>query len=430
MSPAEEAQQEAAVFEDDDEDYSDMSDDSEDDDDDDSQAALPPPPTQPQPELASPACADLNASASSHDAAIPNPNSVHKLNDIQLDAVVDHPQNGVIPVQVLPDAAPSNASFFTPVHNPLAIATASASDERRSLDVVALDDSRRLFQRLWTDEEAIKILQGFFEFTSRRGTTFAYHQYDTSPFYEEIKKQLHFDFTKNQLIEKLRRLKKKYRNCVSRMQAGGRNFAFRSAHERAIYDIARKIWSASTKRAHESDDEDFNTTNPISNEIITIPINDGSISSERRNSRSRLRMKKRLMEEAAAAVPDATPLASSAGGVDVGNSNQSMHKPLASGIPNIIEETLKNCLSPLFKELINSAIREPFVPALGSGASPLNFLPLILGGGSLAAPEMPVNGKWRAQQILELEVYLKRLELVKDHIKSTLEELKSAEKLI
>ncbi|KAG6498068.1 hypothetical protein ZIOFF_045977 [Zingiber officinale] len=421
MSPAEEAQQEAAVFEDDDEDYSDMSDDSEDDDD--NQAALPPP-TQLQPELASPACADLNASASSQDAAIPNPNSVHKLNSIQSDAVVDYPQNGVIPVQVLPASAPSNASFFTPIHIPLA--TASASDERRSLDVVALDDSRRLFQRLWTDEEAIKILQGFFEFTSRRGTTFAYHQYDTSPFYEEIKKQLHFDFTKNQLIEKLRRLKKKYRNCVSRMQTGGRNFAFRSTHERAIYDIARKIWSASTKRSHESDDEDFDTTNPISNEIITIPINDGSISSERRNSRSRRRMKKRLMEDAAAGVPDATPLASSAGGVAVGNSNQSMHKPLASGIPNIIEETVKNCLSPLFKELINSAIREPFGPGLGSGTSLLNFLPLNLEGGSLATPDMPVNGKWRAQQILELEVYLKRLELVKDHIKLTLEELKSA----
>lgn len=31
------------------------------------------------------------------------------------------------------------------------------------------DESRRLFQRLWTDEEEIRILRGFLEFTSRRG---------------------------------------------------------------------------------------------------------------------------------------------------------------------------------------------------------------------------------------------------------------------
>ncbi|XP_044446577.1 probable transcription factor At5g28040 [Triticum aestivum] len=76
----------------------------------------------------------------------------------------------------------------------------------------AAEDSRRLFQRLWTDEEELLILRGFLEFTSRRGTAFASHQYDTGPFYEEIRRKLSFDFSKNQLIEKLRRLKKKYGN--------------------------------------------------------------------------------------------------------------------------------------------------------------------------------------------------------------------------
>ncbi|CAI0384207.1 unnamed protein product [Linum tenue] len=33
--------------------------------------------------------------------------------------------------------------------------------------------------------------------------------------------------------------------------------------------------------------------------------------------------------------------------------------------------------------------------------------------------------KWRKQQILELEVYSKRLELVQDQIRSQLEELRS-----
>lgn len=67
-----------------------------------------------------------------------------------------------------------------------------------------------------------------------KGTTFASHQYDTGPFYEEIKKQFAFDFSKNQLIEKLRRLKKKYRVCALRMQTAGKDFAFKSVHEQVF----------------------------------------------------------------------------------------------------------------------------------------------------------------------------------------------------
>nr|CAB3476698.1 unnamed protein product [Digitaria exilis] len=104
------------------------------------------------------------------------------------------------------------------------------------------EDSRRLFQRLWTDEEELLILRGFRDFTARRGTTFASHQYDTGPFYEEIRRQLSFEFTKSQLIEKLRRLKKKYRG--------------------AIYDVARHIWRPAFRRGEgagdASDEDDIN----------------------------------------------------------------------------------------------------------------------------------------------------------------------------
>ncbi|KAL5722197.1 hypothetical protein ACHQM5_005745 [Ranunculus cassubicifolius] len=76
----------------------------------------------------------------------------------------------------------------------------------------AFDDSRRLFQRLWTDEDEIGLLQGFLDYTSQRGgfKNSAYH-HDTAPFYDQIKSKLQLDFNKNQLVEKLRRLKKKYR---------------------------------------------------------------------------------------------------------------------------------------------------------------------------------------------------------------------------
>ncbi|XP_042398252.1 probable transcription factor At5g28040 [Zingiber officinale] len=332
------------------------------------------------------------------------------------------PLNGAIPIQVVSfPAASSGSPLFTA--SPTIPIPVYSADISRPLTVVTFDESRRLFQRLWTDEEEIKILQGFLEFTSRRGTTFASHQYDTGPFYEEIKKELHFEFTKNQLIEKLRRLKKKYRNCVNRMRSAGKDFAFRSAHERAIYDIARNIWSAIAKRAQESDGEDLNNPkSTLSNEIFTVPVNEGSFGSDRRMPRSRRRGGGIAPEETVVA-PVGGAVAENTAPVNV------MAAPVVSSVstptPSAIEATVKSCLSPLFKELINSAIGGPFAPGFG-GTSPLNLFPMSLGGSSLVGSAVPVDDQWRRQQILELEVYLKRIELVTDHVKSMLEELKSS----
>ncbi|XP_038988617.1 uncharacterized protein LOC120112801 [Phoenix dactylifera] len=124
-------------------------------------------------------------------------------------------------------------------------------EERKPL-AVAYDESRRIFQKLWTDADEITILQGFLEFTSQRGTTHANYQHDTGPFYDQIKSRLQLEFNKNQLVEKLRRLKKKYRNMVSRI-AAGKEFVFKSPHDKATFEIASKIWSPSFKKTRNRD---------------------------------------------------------------------------------------------------------------------------------------------------------------------------------
>lgn len=95
-----------------------------------------------------------------------------------------------------------------------------------------------------------------------------------------------------------------------------------------------------------------------------------------------------------------------------------------------IEETVKSCLSPLFKELINTAINSGMGPGASSSSGILGSgFGLGLGAGLLnpdGSVPVPKDQKWRKQQIMELEVYLRRIELLQDHVKSTLEELKSA----
>ncbi|WMV11803.1 hypothetical protein MTR67_005188 [Solanum verrucosum] len=67
----------------------------------------------------------------------------------------------------------------------------------------AFDESRKLFQRLWTDEDEIELLRGFLEYTTQRGqnTSSQQHHYDTTAFYKQIKSKFQLDFNKNQLVE-------------------------------------------------------------------------------------------------------------------------------------------------------------------------------------------------------------------------------------
>ncbi|XP_072960153.1 probable transcription factor At5g28040 [Typha angustifolia] len=409
MPSAEE--EDRAVFEDDDDDDDEDTegDDTEEEDNADgdaAQAAAAQPPLPP-PKAENP---DSSTIPSSSDPATnPNLNPTHPSDPSSV------PQNGAI------SALPLATAISVPV--------ASISEDRKPI-ASSFDESRRLFQRLWTDEDEIIILRGFLDFTTRRGTTFASHQYDTGPFYDEIKTQLQLEFNKNQLIEKLRRLKKKYRNCVNRIRSTGKDFAFKSPHEQAIFEIARNIWRPSMKRDRDSEEDELNAPNNGGDSNCAMVVSDGALSCDRKMYRSRRRFRRRRTVEdssaaaAAAASGDGTAVPVV---VTVDNSIPTARSPSSSSpaIPVIIEETVRSCLTPLFKELVNSAIGAGPLGGgqlgLGGLAGSLNALPLCLVGS-----EAPVDGKWNKQRILELEVYLKRIELVRDQIKLTLEELKSS----
>uniref|UniRef100_A0A0D9UZ36 Glabrous enhancer-binding protein-like DBD domain-containing protein n=1 Tax=Leersia perrieri TaxID=77586 RepID=A0A0D9UZ36_9ORYZ len=321
------------------------------------------------------------------------------------------------------------------------------------------EDSRRLFQRLWTDEEELLILRGFLDFTTRRGTKFASHQYDTGPFYDEIRRRLSFDFTKSQLVEKLRRLKKKYRVCAARMAAaaanaqggGGAAFAFRSAHEGAIYDVARHIWPPALKRGDgaASDEDDINpaaTTTPGAMEDGFGGGVPAPASTPTPRGRGGRRVRRRTAQE-----PDAPAMGFTLPAL---NSTDGAHQePVVAAmeysIPQIAdlplvsepapvpvnadgasEEAVRSILSPLLKELISSvAVAGQTGTELGLGIgfgglgcadiSGVNF------GTASMNPGVPSIDKWRQQQILELEVYLKRIELVREQVTAALEDLRS-----
>ncbi|OMO96446.1 hypothetical protein COLO4_15268 [Corchorus olitorius] len=326
----------------------------------------------------------------------------------------------------------------------------SAITEKKPAPPSQFDESRRLFQRLWTDEDEIELLQGFLDYSTSKMTSNSssshHHHHDTALFYDQIKSKLQLDFNKNQLVEKLRRLKKKYRNVMNKISSG-KDFTFKSPHDQATFEISRKIWSNSVGKVEDNvldDDENNNNVNLIDE------------SGEKKNfvpksaaPRKRSRSNKGVKMEEKRGLNDGFTMNTTATTTNNNNFNFNNRSSndngnvegfvLAAGaggggnMVGVIEETVRSCLTPLFKELLGSVMGGGGgvggcggrgISGLAMNAMPLNF------GGSLNFGVGGANGelmdeRWRRQQILELEVYSKRLELVQDQIKAALEELRS-----
>ncbi|GMH11320.1 hypothetical protein Nepgr_013161 [Nepenthes gracilis] len=344
--------------------------------------------------------------------------------------------SSAVPITTVVDSSAVTLAVRSPVHRgnpPSAIAaTASATKitspeakRQRVDDPITekrpIDDCRRLFQRLWTDEDEIELLQGFLDYSTLRGATSSGH-HDTTVFYDQIKSKLQLDFNKNQLVEKLRRLKKKYRTVVNRISSG-KEFAFKSAHDQATFEISSKIWSnwAIMNRQEFEDDDQNHNPNGNSNSTPNTTLNNNSdhkavnfnMSMNTPKSRKRSRGK---MEE-----KSPNPKVPNLGGSEGVN--------VISSMQGLIEETVRSCLSPVLKELINNAVNgRVFGGGLSvTGGLELNAIPLNFACLNSGGKWEVVDEKWRKQQILELEVYAKRLGLVQDQIKWTLDELKSME---
>lgn len=99
-----------------------------------------------------------------------------------------------------------------------------------------------------------------------------------------------------------------------------------------------------------------------------------------------------------------------------------------SNVVVLIEDAVRNCISPLLKEVLSSSCGGG-IKGFGSAAyNPLPFGPFGSGGSSIldfGIGSHLLDERWKKQQILELEVYSKRIDLMQDQIRAKLEELRS-----
>ncbi|KAE8662397.1 vinorine synthase-like [Hibiscus syriacus] len=120
------------------------------------------------------------------------------------------------------------------------------------------------FQRIWSEPDEIRFLQSLL-----RSPSLSFPK-DLPFFYSSFSHSMSHPYTKSQLSEKLRRLRKKFRVVSSRL-ARGLNPSSLSLHDRALFDLSRRLWGP-----------EFASTSPFGNnspgfsqdhEINSVPGN-------------------------------------------------------------------------------------------------------------------------------------------------------------
>ncbi|XP_050254540.1 probable transcription factor At1g11510 [Quercus robur] len=78
------------------------------------------------------------------------------------------------------------------------------------------------------------------DYTALRGADLAA---DAAAFFKFVKKSLHVEVTKAQLVDKMKRLRKKYNNNAGRGKKG-KDLTFSKPHEQKTYELSKKIWGS------------------------------------------------------------------------------------------------------------------------------------------------------------------------------------------
>lgn len=94
------------------------------------------------------------------------------------------------------------------------------------------------FHRIWTEPDEIRFLQGLLD-SATIGLSFPR---DLHVFYDNFSNTMSQPYSKYQLSEKVRRLRKKFRVTSARISRG-LNVSQLSLHDRSLYELSKKLWS-------------------------------------------------------------------------------------------------------------------------------------------------------------------------------------------
>ncbi|KAI8530991.1 hypothetical protein RHMOL_Rhmol11G0103200 [Rhododendron molle] len=111
-----------------------------------------------------------------------------------------------------------------------------ARDKKKAKVVEEKKSGVGSINRLWSEEDEVLILEGLMDFQSKKGSD---PYPDMGEFHQLIKQSLSVDASRNQLLDKIRKLKRKYSsNNVEK----GEKAVFSRPHEHKCFELSNKIW--------------------------------------------------------------------------------------------------------------------------------------------------------------------------------------------
>ncbi|XP_028119610.1 STOREKEEPER protein-like isoform X1 [Camellia sinensis] len=123
--------------------------------------------------------------------------------------------------------------------------------------------SKVFFQRLWSPEDEILILEGIIHHTADTGLD---PSANINDFYLSIKNSIHVHVTKTQLSDKVRKLKKKYMTNANKAQLPSK------PHDQQVYKLSQKIWGFNKDGKQTLKEDASNKMAEIARELKKVQI--------------------------------------------------------------------------------------------------------------------------------------------------------------
>ncbi|KAF5458379.1 hypothetical protein F2P56_022411, partial [Juglans regia] len=130
------------------------------------------------------------------------------------------------------------------------------------------EDSKKppgTLQRLWSEEDELAVLKGMIEYESKKGSN---SYADMGALHEFMKRKLHVEVSKAQLMEKIRRMKKKYR---TNFEKGGEDMVFSKPHEHKAFELSKKIWGNVANNKNEPSSNQKGKANNGTSVALALP---------------------------------------------------------------------------------------------------------------------------------------------------------------
>lgn len=279
---------------------------------------------------------------------------------------------------------PSRPKLEEPLAAPAAAALSYSSDDADDLNNKPPPFK---FHRIWPESDEIRFLQGLLD-SAADGLVFPR---DLNVFYDRFSQTMPQPYTRSQLSEKLRRLRKKFR-VVSARLSRGLDASLLTPHDRSLLHISKQLWHPAFAASSPFSPSTYQRKPPSSSRV-NFRVSDGSPAPPL----------------SAAADPNSQnspspPLNGNDDGFNV--EDDFLSTPCSGGGSRGMRKGMAKTVMDVFDQSLN----ETRMTLVHSG---------LLFPDGVANTERGKAGdlekKWREQRVRELDVLARRLRLVLEH---------------